>query len=163
MIINNKGIVLYENIARLNSDGSLDTTFQPDRKSASTIFTTLTLPDGKIMIGGTFWSLYMNNNTWANNPKFIARLNSDGTLDSSFNPNQAANDNIWDMTLYNNKIIIAGAFQNYGGKRHNHIAQLNLDGTVDNNFNPDANNLVFGIGSDNNGNILLGGSFTTIN
>ncbi len=67
-------------LARLNPDGSLDTTFKPGSINPSGSIGALSIqPDGKILIGGTFTSI---NGVARTN---LARLNDDGSVDSSFN------------------------------------------------------------------------------
>src|SRR5208283_1778314 len=68
------------NIARLNANGSLDTTFNPGAGANGTVWSVLTQPDGRVLIGGDFTSY---NGTSRNH---VARLNTDGSLDATFNP-----------------------------------------------------------------------------
>jgi uncharacterized delta-60 repeat protein len=66
-------------IARLNSDGSVDNTFQNGMAGANSIVSALALqPDGKVVMAGSFTAV----NGVAR--YYIARLNSDGSLDSAF-------------------------------------------------------------------------------
>ncbi|HYY56460.1 MAG TPA: hypothetical protein VE842_03955, partial [Pyrinomonadaceae bacterium] len=66
-------------IARLNADGTLDTTFnQGGFGTDATIFDIVLQPDGKILIAGSFTQY----NRVARSR--IARLNADGTLDTTF-------------------------------------------------------------------------------
>src|SRR5215510_11937394 len=66
-------------IARLNSDGTLDFSFLATGSGANFAVNSAAIqPDGKVVIGGHFSTV---NGTTRNH---IARLNSDGTLDSSF-------------------------------------------------------------------------------
>ena len=147
-------------IIRLNSDGSIDNTFSygsglntPSQANAIVV-----QPDGKILLGGTF-TIYSGLS--ANR---IVRLNSDGTRDTSFIVGNTG-ASIIDVKLQsNNKIIIIGQFTTYGGITAGGIVRLNTDGSVDSSFvsNPGFNttlNSVITIQSD--GNILVGGSFTS--
>jgi uncharacterized delta-60 repeat protein len=64
---------------RLFSNGSVDTSFNSGGSGPnSTVFTTLRLPDDKIVIGGSFTSY---NGVEA---RYLARINSNGTLDTTF-------------------------------------------------------------------------------
>ncbi len=76
----------YNKIARLNADGTLDTAFAPSISLYDSVYTdSLVLqPDGNILIGGDFSKV---NGISRNG---IARLNSDGSLDMSFNPGTGA-------------------------------------------------------------------------
>jgi uncharacterized delta-60 repeat protein len=59
------------NIARLNSDNSIDPSFQPNLGPINYLASLAVLPDGKIMVGGSF-------------PGGIVRLHSDGRIDTDF-------------------------------------------------------------------------------
>src|SRR2546421_613627 len=66
-------------LARLNTDGSLDTTFKPGSIDPNGSVNTIAVqPDGKILIGGSFVSV----NSVARSS--LARLNADGSLDTTF-------------------------------------------------------------------------------
>ena len=81
----------YHNIARFAPDGSLDTSFNTGTgtNSGSTVKALARTSDGKVVIGGDFLS-YNGTTRGA-----IARLNGDGSLDTSFAPDvtQAAAGN----------------------------------------------------------------------
>ncbi len=71
------------NVARLNENGSVDLAFNPPALARpgfefSSIYTTAIQQDGKVLIGGTF---NLVNGLPRN---YLARLNVDGSLDSSF-------------------------------------------------------------------------------
>ena len=62
--------------------------------------------DGKILIGGAFTSIN-GGGQFARN--FIARLNSDGTVDAGFNPN--ASNRVFAIAVQpDGKIVVGGAF-----------------------------------------------------
>lgn len=109
-------------LARLNSDASLDTTFNLGTGPNRNVLSMLVLPSEKILICGSFDTV---NGVPRNN---IARLNSDGTLDHSFNPGLGANDVIRSMALQpDGRIIIAGAFTNYNNLSVSGIARIHGD------------------------------------
>jgi hypothetical protein len=87
-------------IARLNSDGSFDSTFNVGTGPSNTdpfaaAANSLALqPDGKVIFGGAFISY---NGTARSS---IARANSDGSLDSGLNPTTSLVGNIWAMAKY---------------------------------------------------------------
>ena len=117
-------------------------------------------PDSKILIGGDFTTLSPNGGAAVMRNR-IARLNPDGTLDTTFNPE--ANDTVYAIALQTNgKILVGGFLTTIGGQMRNHIARLNPDGTLDSTFNPDANDTVFAIALQADGKILAGGDFTSI-
>ncbi|MGB7202686.1 MAG: FG-GAP-like repeat-containing protein [Pyrinomonadaceae bacterium] len=93
-------------LARLNSDGSLDTSFSPVLDTP--VFTVEVQPDSKILIGGSFSS------TNGTQRVRIARLKADGTNDLTFDPGTGANNSVWDIELQaDGKIIVAGAFNRF--------------------------------------------------
>ena len=147
-------------IARLNADLTLDTSFNPGTGANFTVETTSIQSDGKIIIGGSF-STY---NDIAR--KCIARLNSNGGLDLTFDPGTGVNNFINSTAIQNDgKIIIGGAFSNYNGTTKNNIARLNADGTIDDSFNMGvgANNTVSDIVIQIDSKIIISGAFTTYN
>ena len=147
-------------IARLNTDGSLDTTFNPGTGTNHYVRSMVIQSDGKIIIGGNFSSF----NGMAINR--IARLNSDGSLDVTFNPGTGANDVVWTISQQSNgKIIIGGWFTNYNGTTINRLARLNEDGSLDTSFatGTGSNHTVSATAIQSDGKIIIGGEFTNYN
>lgn len=148
-------------IARLNSNGTLDVTFNPGTGTDSYITAIAIQSDGKIIIGGMFTSY---NGTTSN---YIARLNSDGSFDATFNTGTGANGIIRTVTIQSNgKILIGGSFSTYNGTSVNRVARLNTDGSIDASFNPGgagASGSVYSILAQNNGKIYISGIFTSYN
>ena len=147
-------------IARLNSDGTLDSSFNPGTGANGPVRTVSIQNDGKIIIGGDFTSV---NGTDRNR---IARLNTDGSLDTSFDPGAGANKWVWSTSIQDDgKIIIGGDFTSFNGISRNRIARLNTNGTLDTSFNPGtgANNWVLTTSIQSDGKVIIGGDFTSIN
>jgi uncharacterized delta-60 repeat protein len=147
-------------IARLNTDGTLDNTFTTGAGANNFVYSTKIQTNGKIIIGGYFTTY---DGTTANR---IARLNTDGTLDSTFTIGTGADSLVWSITIQaDGKIIIGGDFATYNGTTVNRIARLNTDGTLDNTFTTGtgANNIVYSIAIQSDGKIIVGGNFTTFN
>ncbi len=98
-------------VARLNSDGSLDSGFQSAIAAVIEVYCLALQPDGKILLGGT-------------GPK-LARLNSDGSWDASFaGPSSRDLLPVRSIALQkDNKIIIGGLFTNLNGVTAPHIAR----------------------------------------
>ena len=160
---NGGAAVTRNRIARLNTDGTLDASFDPNADSF--VYSIAVQADGKILIGGDFTTLSPNGGVAVTRNR-IARLNTDGTLDASFDPK--ASDNVLSIAVQaDGKILIGGSFTTLspnGGAAvtRNRIARLNTDGTLDASFNPNADNTVFSIAVQADGKILIGGSFTTL-
>ncbi len=147
-------------IARLNADGSLDTTFNPGTGANSSVRSVVVQSDGKALIGGDF------NSVNGTNRSRIARLNSDGSLDTSFNPGSVGGGAIYSVALQSDdEVLIAGTFTSAGGMIRNRIARLNGDGSLDTDFDPGtgANEVVFTVIVQPNDKPLIGGTFTLVN
>ena len=111
--------VARNRVARLNSDGSLDVTFNPPTAAMGSVFTTRVQADGKVLIGGFFFSLMEELTSQA-----LARLNTDGSLDSGFNPGSGPNDIVQRINLQAGKIVIGGFFSAVNGIARFGIARL---------------------------------------
>jgi uncharacterized delta-60 repeat protein len=138
-------------LARINNDGSLDTSFNLGAGANGTVNALAIQSDGKILLGGTFSSY---NGVSRNR---IARVNSDGGLDPSFDPGAGVNNTVYALAIQNDgKILVGGSFQSL-----NRIARFNSDGSLDTSFHTTINNTVYAVAIQNDGKIVLGGSFTS--
>ncbi len=145
-------------IARLERDGTLDKTLDPN--TVGTFVTaTAVQPDGKVIIGGDFTSVLGQPRNR------IARLNADGTLDTVFNPN--ANSSVNSIAVQSDgKILVGGTFSganSIGGATRNYIARLSATTGLADSFNPNANDTVYSIAVQSDGKILVGGVFVGAN
>jgi uncharacterized delta-60 repeat protein len=150
-------------IARLNSDGTLDTSFGNGLAGANSYVYALALQsDGKVLIGGGFSTV--NGTTRGR----IARLNSDGTLDTSFgNGLTGVGGVVYAIAVRSDgKVVIAGDFTTVNSTVRGGVARLNSDGTLDTSFGnglAGANSYVYALALQSNGQVLIGGGFTTVN
>lgn len=147
-------------IARLDTDGTLDMSFDPGTGFDYAVSVIVVQSDHKILVGGSFNSY---NGTTKNN---IIRLNDDGSIDSSFNSGTGANYGVYDIAIQGDgKILIVGDFTMYNGTTRNRIARLNTDGTLDATFDPGSgpNNTAYAVSIQSGGQIVIGGSFTQYN
>lgn len=147
-------------IARLNPDLSLDLSFDPGSGANNAIQTIVLLANGKILIGGNFTTF---NGTSANR---IARLNIDGSLDSTFTVGTGTNNIVNTLALQSDgKILVGGNFTTFNSLSQNRIVRLNADGTLDSTFNvgTGANANIHSIKIQSDGMVLIAGSFTTYN
>ena len=116
-------------IVRLNTDGSIDNTFNSGTGFNGTVWVIKVQPDGKILVGGLFTQY--NGNFYTG----LIRLNSNGTVDNTFSVGTGFDNNVFDIILQDDgKKYIFGSFNSYDGNTHNHIVRLNDDGSVDNTF-----------------------------
>ncbi len=110
-------------IARLNSDGSLDTTFNPVSGANQTVTSIVVLADGKFVIGGNF-STYDGTTRMR-----LAKLNADGTLDTSADSGIENNFRFGTRRLLrtaDGQVLLGGTFVNYGGVPRNSLAKLKV-------------------------------------
>ncbi|MBA4183162.1 MAG: delta-60 repeat domain-containing protein, partial [Acidobacteria bacterium] len=116
-------------------------------------------PDGKILLAGSYQIGHVLTSG--------VRLNADGSLDNSFqlqNANRPAN-HVGQQP--DGKIIFGGTFYRYGsGESHPGLVRLNSNGTVDNTFTgsvsyPDGG--VNAIEQQPDGKVLVGGLFQRAN
>jgi len=141
-------------IARLNTDGTLDGTFSPGSGFNGGDVTKLFVQnDGKILAFGTFTTY---NSTARPN---IARINGDGTLDTSYTPTISNVKNI--VLAPDGKIYLLGTTLVVNTVARTGVARLNSDGTLDTSFlivlsDPDVHDCV--VHSD--GRVVVVGSFT---
>jgi uncharacterized delta-60 repeat protein len=125
--------------------------------------------DGKILIGGNFKTY---DSTVVG---YLARLNSDGTLDSSFNSGGTGFNNVVSaiLALSNGKILVCGTFSSFnsasGTTTIGGIARLNSDGTLDTSFNAGGTGFNSGVSAyrialqSTNKIIVIGSGFTSYN
>ncbi len=152
----------------LFGQNTLDTTFDPGTGANAFVESTLVQPDGKILVCGLFTEFNGMPR------RYIARLNSDGSVDPTF----VANPNYWVrfMALQpDNKVVIGGFFTGVDGLSRNRVARLNENGSVDPTFNPGTGcegrivevdptqPYLFAIAVQTDGKIIIGGNFTNYN
>jgi uncharacterized delta-60 repeat protein len=153
------------NIARLHSDGSLDTSFDPGAgaKPGDPVLGVTIQPDGKILIVGSFTA-------FGGKPlKNLARLNPDGSLDPAFDPGAGTSGGPINGLLQavalepDGKILIGGWFDRVNGVPRPYLAQLLASGKPDTNWNVRVDGQVRTIGLQPDGKILIGGDFGRVN
>ena len=151
--------VPHYNLVRLNANSTIDPTFNANAATERSVRALFIQPDGKILIAGNFVAV----NGVARSR--IARLNSDGTLDPSFDPGTGTNFTIFALTrdLAGN-IYIGGAFETFNGVPRLNVAKLSPTGALDSTFNQaggGANSPVLAMAQpDANGGIVIGGFFS---
>ncbi len=135
-------------LARYNSNGSLDNSFDGDGKLTTDFFgsddyaSSLAIqPNGKIVVAGQTY----NPNTF-NSDFALARYNSNGTLDNSFDGDGkltgfylAGNTKFTAIALQTDgKIVVAGqAYNPNTGNYDFALARYNSNGSLDNSFDGD--------------------------
>jgi len=142
----------------------LDTTFNPGFGANAMIWSVFLQPNGQMVVGGEFSTF--NTNLVSG----VARLNADGSVDTTFNPGTGPNGTVNAVAVDGfGRVIIGGDFDTVGGVSSGGIARLSVNGAIDPTFNP-------GIGTYNpdtgdtdpihtivlqaTGKILIGGAFS---
>ena len=117
-------------LIRLNTDGSIDTSFSIGTGFSGGVNAIELQSDGKILVGGNFTSY---SGVTSNR---IIRLNTNGSIDNSFVIGTGFNTNqVQDIQLQTDgKILVGGSFTSYSGVSSNRIIRLNTDGSIDNSF-----------------------------
>jgi uncharacterized delta-60 repeat protein len=170
------------NLVRLNANGTLDTTFDPNPNS--TVSAVALQPDGKLLIAGLFSAVRPGASTNTNasfvSRGYVARLESSGALDTTFQP--LLNGQVSTLALQaDGKVVLGGAFTTVIGsdgkldkeKRddgstfdiapvRNRIARLEANGNLDATYNPNANGNVLVSARQTDGKVVIGGTFTTL-
>jgi uncharacterized delta-60 repeat protein len=126
--------------------GDLDTTFDPGPvlwqgfDFPAFKYATVIQPDGKILIGGQF------NTVGAATRNFVARLNPNGSLDSTFNsPLEVLilggnpTGEVYELLLQPDGRIIVGGYFGVAGQ-YKTVVRLNADGSLDPSFSVTTNN-----------------------
>lgn len=152
------------NIARLNSTGTLDTAFNPNVSgSGNRINVVLIQPDGRLLIGGEFATVGGVSRT-----RFARLEEANGAADPGFTANVADGEVFALVRQSNGSILLGGSFTSVGGSTRNRIARVSSTGTLE-AFNPNANGTVRAIAVANvtidtvqKTYIYLGGLFSTL-
>ena len=115
-------------VLRLNGDGSIDPSFNAERVAGEQIDALAIQQDGKVLVAGQFKQFAGEERAG------IARLNANGSLDSTFavTPDNSVLSNI--VVQPDGKILFAGSFSFVNGVARDAVARLNVDGTVDSTF-----------------------------
>ena len=128
-------------IARYNADGTVDLGFTPPALSGGAIHDMALQPDGKILLTGLGAGV-------------VRRLNSNGTLDTSFD---ISAQNHWDIEYQSDGKILTGG---------SNLSRYNSDGSLDvvlATLNPNPLPQIYEIAIQQDGKILIAGDFTQVN
>ena len=158
----------FNNVLRLNLDGSLDSTYLvkndvfPKRGTFGvngSIQDVVIGDDGSIVMVGSFTRF--DNSVDASR---ILKLKSNGEVDANFVA-KADNSIMKIVPTANGKYFLLGSFLNFNGQRVNNIVLVNADGSIDSSFT--AQTFAGGIPNYlavlNNGLILVTGTFNKYN
>jgi uncharacterized delta-60 repeat protein len=135
------GVASWNSLARVLQNGTIDTSFRPTfalllfafPPESAEVRALSIQPDGKILVGGWFNSV---NGVAAQN---LARLNADGTLDTSFsgpiNTNAQSFAKVTTLALQaDGRVFIGGILPDPVGFGFHGLERRNANGTVDGSF-----------------------------
>lgn len=123
-------------IARLNIDGSIDTTLNVGSGFNNTTISTMANSDNSIIVTGYFTS-YNGVSTSGG----IVKIDQYGVIDTSFVSGTGFNLYAYPYTNYliripgESSFYATGRFTSYNGVSANRIIKINQDGTIDSSFN----------------------------
>ena len=141
--------VSRSNLAHINSDGSLDNSWNPN---ANDSVRSIVVSGSNIYVGGYFTTI---GDTTRNG--IAAVNNTDGTL-TTWNPNP--NSYVGSIVVSGSTIYVGGDFTTIGGTTRNYVAAITTDGTLT-TWNPNPNSYV-GLIAVSGSTIYVSGYFTTI-
>jgi uncharacterized delta-60 repeat protein len=152
---------LFATSACFAQPGALDLSFNPGSGTGggeTYVSAMCLMSNGEILVAGEF-------TTFNGFPRhYVARLNSDGSLDQTFDPGTGPNNFPSVVVVQTNEmVLIAGQFQVVNGLYQPFVARLRADGSLDPTFTNIANGGVYALANLNNGGFLAAGSFTTVN
>ncbi|MES9972535.1 MAG: delta-60 repeat domain-containing protein, partial [Candidatus Thiodiazotropha sp.] len=176
--------IVTNNITRLNSDGSVDATFEVGNGFDNDVYSISPATDGSgdLYVGGEF-TAFNRRYDIPHASSNIIRLNSNGTVDSGFavgtgfetidttQPDWVdlynAVNSISPVTDGSGDLYVGGEFNRYNGVTSSNIIRLNSDGTVDtafavgSGFDGPVRSIIST--SDGSGDLYVGGEFTAYN
>jgi uncharacterized delta-60 repeat protein len=121
-------------VARVNLDGSIDTSFQATVNQGSapgTVYSVAVQPNGQVLIGGNF------NEVDGQPCDYVARLNANGSLDTAFNPGATLSGPVFALATPQTAVITTNVVSTTGQQVEND-ATININsndvGTVTVNF-----------------------------
>ena len=118
-----------KNIVRLNKNGEVDNSFIIGQGFNGRVNALCIQKDEKIIVGGEF------TNYDGKDVNYIVRLNTDGTIDNSFQSGAAFDYHVNSLYLQENgQILVGGKFSNYNQNLAEQLIRINADGTIDNSF-----------------------------
>lgn len=154
-------------IAKLHANGSVDPAFQSPFGPAESVGVTLVpLPDGRLVIYGTF-----TNITGVAVPR-IARLHADGTLDPSFRPEVPGTRQINRLMLMPDGSLVGTISGHPLLDLPGELIRFHPDGQVDRSFRPaftfsgtlsGTYNRVLALMPEPDGSVLIAGNFLEVN
>lgn len=149
----------FAGLVRLNTDGSIDSSFNIRQGFDKYVYAIALQADQKIIIGGSF--LTFNGIS----QKRILRLNTDGSLDASFESGTgfSKGDVRTILVQPDQRILVGGAFSGtYKNITSQRLIRLLASGDYDNSFTAPLNNTLFAMRFAEDYKLLIGGNFNSV-
>ena len=153
----------YDGIARLNADGTVDTSFVNPHLGRwgggpGHVNSIGLLPDGRIVAGGAIESA----NSGATTRYGVVLLHADGSFDASFDADISASGTVSAVGVRpDGTILLGGPFLTNGGRQY--FTAVDATGApTPTGFVLDPSNYVFAISVAADGSFAIGGRFTTV-
>ncbi|MBK9495694.1 MAG: delta-60 repeat domain-containing protein [Xanthomonadales bacterium] len=142
---------------RLNLDliheSGVSNPFAISTQANGTVFALDELPDGRVLVGGSFTQL------GGQTAQRIGRLLSSGARDTSFSA--SVDGTVLDiLTTNDGNSVIAGSFLTVNGVSRSHIARLSPEGVLDGDFQVALDQQVFALAALADGRVIAGGDFS---
>jgi len=147
-------------LMRINTNGTLDTSFSAGTGFDFEPYAIAVQADGKVLAGGDFTAY---SGSTLNN---LVRTNTNGSVDSSFSIGSGFNGPIRSIAVQaDQKVLAGGDFTSYNGTSINRIVRLDTNGSRDTSFSVGSgfDNSVRSIVVQSDGKVLVGGNFTSYN
>jgi uncharacterized delta-60 repeat protein len=148
-------------IAMVSDSATLSSSFNPGIGFNGDVYTIARQSDGKVIAGGVFTNYSGSASTR------LVRINTNGTLDATFNVGTAGATNlVYDLALQTDgKVVVGGAFTTYSGSSTSttRLMRLNTNGTQDLTYNTGVglNSYPLTVLPTADGKVLVLGLFTT--
>ncbi len=147
-------------VRRINPNGTVDSTLNAS-VGGGYIYCLALQPDGKLLIGGEFTSLASKSRS------SLGRINSDGTLDTDFNPSLSYYFDYYYYTpqVYalavqpDGHILVGGTFTSLAGSYCQNLGRLNANGSRASGFNPGPDRAVRSFAIKADASVLAAGDF----
>lgn len=149
----------FSGMVRLNADGSIDPSFNIRNGFDKNVYAIALQSDQKIIVGGSFLAFD------GISQKKILRLNSDGSLDTTFESGTGFSKGDVRSILVqpDDRILIGGSFSGtYKNVASSRLIRLMPSGTIDNSFNAPLNNTLFDMKFTEDYKLLIGGNFNSV-
>lgn len=147
-----------QRMARVGWTGANDSSFADPQFTGGQVSSIGVQPNGQYIVGGEF------TGAGGTARSYLARINSNGTLDGAFAPTFNTGGWIGAVAIQQDgKILIGGNFTAVNGTTRTRFARLNASGSLDTSFvDPNIDFYVSCMAVQSDGKIVIGGAFENV-